>query len=118
MVSVSLLQKSFLAFLFAMGVIVTLGDASCFSKLNKPGEGHEGCILDGKLYPFGDIARTENCYRCSCRRDAIRCCSLFHTPVNYDKENCKVIFNKENCDYDVVQKSDPSKECFVYSRVG
>ncbi|KFW00397.1 Beta-microseminoprotein, partial [Fulmarus glacialis] len=76
-----------------------------------------GCILDGKLYPFGEIARTENCFRCSCSQDAMRCCSLFHTPTGYDKENCKVIFNKKSCDYDVVQKSDPSKECFVYSRV-
>ncbi|KFP51023.1 Beta-microseminoprotein, partial [Cathartes aura] len=40
-----------------------------------------------------------------------------HTPISYDKENCKVVFNKKSCDYDVVQKSDPSKECFVYSRV-
>ncbi|KAF1408400.1 Beta-microseminoprotein, partial [Spheniscus humboldti] len=76
-----------------------------------------GCILDGKLYPFGEIARTDNCFRCSCSREAMRCCSLFHTPTRYDKENCKVIFNKKSCDYDVVQKSDPSKECIVYSRV-
>ncbi|XP_010171067.2 beta-microseminoprotein [Antrostomus carolinensis] len=110
--------KSFLAFLVAMGIIVTLGDAYCFSKLNKPGEAEKGCILDGKLYPFGEIARTENCLRCSCSQNEMRCCSLFHTPVAYDKENCKVVFNKESCDYDVVQKSDPSKQCHVYSRVG
>ncbi|KFV58775.1 Beta-microseminoprotein, partial [Tyto alba] len=76
-----------------------------------------GCVLDGKVYPFGETERTANCFRCSCSRDAIRCCSLFHTPTGYDKENCKVIFNKQSCDYDVVQKSDPSKECVVYSRV-
>ncbi|KFQ18867.1 Beta-microseminoprotein, partial [Merops nubicus] len=76
-----------------------------------------GCMLDGKLYPFGEIARTDNCFRCSCNKHSMGCCSLFHTPVSYDKENCKVVFNKEKCDYDVVQKSDPSKECFVYSRV-
>lgn len=40
--SVSLLQKSFLAFLVAMGVIVTLGDAYCFSKMNKPEESDKG----------------------------------------------------------------------------
>ncbi|NXS67342.1 MSMB protein, partial [Pandion haliaetus] len=76
-----------------------------------------GCILDGKLYPLGEIARTENCFRCSCSRDAMHCCSLFPTANGYDKENCKVVFNKKTCDYSVVQKSDPSKECFVYSRV-
>ncbi|NXG69966.1 MSMB protein, partial [Baryphthengus martii] len=76
-----------------------------------------GCIVDGKLYPFGEIPRTENCFACSCSQQKIACCSLFHTPISYDKENCKVVFNKEKCDYDVLQKSDPSKECVVYSRV-
>lgn len=38
----SLLQKSFLAFLLAMGIIVTLGDAYCFTKINKPGESDKG----------------------------------------------------------------------------
>ncbi|NXX83167.1 MSMB protein, partial [Urocolius indicus] len=76
-----------------------------------------GCILQGNLYPFGDIARTENCFRCSCSHHAMRCCSLFHTPIGFDKENCKITLNKTTCDYDVVQKSDPSKACDVYSRV-
>ncbi|NXF10288.1 MSMB protein, partial [Smithornis capensis] len=76
-----------------------------------------GCMLDGKLYPFGHIERTENCYRCSCSRTALGCCSLFFTPLSYDKENCKVVFNKTSCNYDVVQKNDPSKECSVHSRV-
>ncbi|KFQ42120.1 Beta-microseminoprotein, partial [Nestor notabilis] len=76
-----------------------------------------GCVLDGKLYPYGEIARTENCLRCSCSREEISCCSLFHTPIGYDKESCRVIFNKKICDYEVVQKSDPTKECTIYSRV-
>ncbi|NWW63639.1 MSMB protein, partial [Ifrita kowaldi] len=76
-----------------------------------------GCMLNGKLYPFGFIERTEDCYRCSCSQTAMGCCSLFGTPVAYDNKKCKVVFNKKRCDYDVVQKDDPSKECFVYSRV-
>ncbi|XP_017581452.1 PREDICTED: beta-microseminoprotein isoform X4 [Corvus brachyrhynchos] len=111
-------MKSFLAFLIAMGVIVTLGDAYCWSKIHKPGEAKNGCMLNGKLYPLGHIERTEDCYRCSCSETEMKCCSLFTTPVAYDKKKCKVVFNKEHCDYDVVQKDDPSKECFVYSRVG
>ncbi|XP_062352342.1 beta-microseminoprotein-like [Cinclus cinclus] len=118
MSSVSLLQKSFLAFLLAMGIIVTLGDAACWSKIHKPGEDKDGCMLNGKLYPFGRIERTEDCYTCSCREDGLRCCSLFHTPVGYDKNKCKVVLNRKRCDYDVVQKDDPSKECFVFSPVG
>ncbi|NXO20499.1 MSMB protein, partial [Cisticola juncidis] len=76
-----------------------------------------GCMKNGKLYPFGLTERTEDCYRCNCREHFMDCCSLFHTPIGYDKENCKVIFNKERCDYDVVRKDDPSQECIVYSRV-
>ncbi|NXO20483.1 MSMB protein, partial [Cisticola juncidis] len=76
-----------------------------------------GCLVNGNLYPFGHIERTKDCYRCNCSQMGVSCCSLFHTPIGYDKENCKVIFNKELCDYDVVQKDDPSQECIVYSRV-
>ncbi|NWS45055.1 MSMB protein, partial [Probosciger aterrimus] len=76
-----------------------------------------GCVLDGKLYPYGEIARTENCFTCSCSKEKIRCCSLFHYPISYDKESCRVILNKKICDYEVVQKSDPTKKCNVYSRV-
>uniref|UniRef100_A0A8C4K176 Beta-microseminoprotein-like n=2 Tax=Dromaius novaehollandiae TaxID=8790 RepID=A0A8C4K176_DRONO len=99
-------------------MLVVLGDAYCFEKRYKPGEADKGCILRGKLYPFGEISRTDDCYRCSCSREAISCCALYHTPVSYNKEKCKAVFNQESCDYDVVQKDDPSKKCFVYSRVG
>ncbi|XP_064572602.1 beta-microseminoprotein-like isoform X1 [Zonotrichia leucophrys gambelii] len=111
-------MKSFLAFLVAMGILVTLGDAYCWRKTRRPGEAKDGCILNGKLYPFGHIERTEDCYRCDCDEGGMQCCSLFHTPVAYDNKNCKVVFNKKRCDYDVVQKNDPSKMCSVYSRVG
>lgn len=40
--SLFLLQKSFLAFLVAMGIIVTLGDAHCWGKIHKPGEAKDG----------------------------------------------------------------------------
>ncbi|NWW15914.1 MSMB protein, partial [Falcunculus frontatus] len=70
-----------------------------------------GCILNGKLYPFGHIERTEDCYTCSCGKRIMHCCSLFLTPISYDKEKCKVILNKKRCDYDVVDKNDFSKMC-------
>ncbi|NXL69289.1 MSMB protein, partial [Leptocoma aspasia] len=76
-----------------------------------------GCMLNGKFYPYGPIERIENCYSCSCSEGGMSCCSLYNTPVDYDKEKCKLIFNKKSCDYDVVQKDDPSKHCLVYSRV-
>ncbi|XP_077640745.1 beta-microseminoprotein isoform X2 [Lonchura striata] len=111
-------MKSFLAFLVTMGIIVTLSDADCWRKIHKPEEAKNGCMINGKLYPFGHIERTEDCYTCNCSEDGVSCCSLTHTPVAFDEKKCKVVFNKERCDYDVVQKDDPSKECFVYSRVG
>ncbi|NWI74543.1 MSMB protein, partial [Dryoscopus gambensis] len=76
-----------------------------------------GCMLNGKLYPFGLIERTEDCYRCSCSQTQIQCCSLFGTPVSYDEEKCKIIVNKKRCDYDVVEKDDPSKVCSFQTRV-
>ncbi|KAM4774565.1 beta-microseminoprotein-like [Cyanocitta cristata] len=111
-------MKSFLAFLIAMGVLVTLGDANCWTKIHKPGEVKNGCMLNGKLYPFGLIERTEDCYRCSCSRTEMKCCSLFSTPVAYDKKKCVIIVNRKRCDYDVVEKDDSSKHCFPQARVG
>ncbi|XP_041316921.1 beta-microseminoprotein-like [Pyrgilauda ruficollis] len=111
-------MKSFLAFLVAVGSMVTLGDASCFTVLQVPGKPYRGCTWKGKLYPFGHIERTEDCYQCDCSPGAMECCSLFHTPVSYDKKKCKVVFNKKRCEYNVVQKDDPSKVCFAFSAVG
>ncbi|NWS92849.1 MSMB protein, partial [Toxostoma redivivum] len=76
-----------------------------------------GCMMNGKLYPLGHIDRTEDCYRCYCDKDSMECCSVFFTPVAYDEEKCKVIFNRKRCDYDVVQKDDPSKICSAFVRV-
>ncbi|NXQ35378.1 MSMB protein, partial [Alaudala cheleensis] len=70
-----------------------------------------GCMLNGKLYPFGRIERTEDCLKCDCGKDGMDCCSLYFTFRAYDTENCKVVFNKKRCNYDLVQKDDPSKEC-------
>ncbi|NWY64263.1 MSMB protein, partial [Erithacus rubecula] len=76
-----------------------------------------GCMMNGKLYPLGLIERTEDCYRCNCGKYAIRCCSLIFTPHHYDGENCKMILNRKRCDYDVVQKDDPSKKCVTSRHV-
>ncbi|XP_008641982.2 beta-microseminoprotein-like isoform X2 [Corvus cornix cornix] len=111
-------MKSFLAFLVAMSIIVTLGDAYCINLLQIPGRPYRGCMLNGKLYPLGHIERTEDCYRCSCSRTVMECCSLFFTPVSYDKEKCVIIINRKLCDYDVVEKDDPSKHCALQARVG
>uniref|UniRef100_A0A8C2U5Z4 Beta-microseminoprotein-like n=2 Tax=Coturnix japonica TaxID=93934 RepID=A0A8C2U5Z4_COTJA len=89
----------------------------CFTQLYKPGEAEKGCMMDGVLYPFGEISRTEGCFRCSCSQSEMHCCTLYTTPVGYDKETCKVIFNEKDCNYEVVPKY-PSKECAWHARVG
>uniref|UniRef100_A0A8C3QIN0 Beta-microseminoprotein n=1 Tax=Cyanoderma ruficeps TaxID=181631 RepID=A0A8C3QIN0_9PASS len=112
-------MKRFLAFLVAVGSTVSLSDAQCFVHLQIPGRPYKGCTMNGKLYPLGHIERTENCLRCNCNEAAIQCCSLFFTPVRYDTKNCKVIFSKKRCNYDVVYKDDPSKMCYSnLARVG
>ncbi|KFQ91291.1 Beta-microseminoprotein, partial [Nipponia nippon] len=73
---------------------------------------------NGELHEFGSSWRSADCNDCSCSRDAIRCCSSFVTPVDYDKEKCVSIFNKETCTYEVVEKDDHSKECPVRGWVG
>ncbi|NXM84402.1 MSMB protein, partial [Oenanthe oenanthe] len=70
-----------------------------------------GCMMNGKIYPFGHIERTESCYKCDCDKYSMHCCTVMLHPPHYDEEKCKVIFDRKRCDYDVVQKDDPSKEC-------
>nr|XP_041573020.1 beta-microseminoprotein-like [Taeniopygia guttata] len=112
-------MKSFLAFLVAMGITVTLSDADCDASLRKPGWPYRGCLRDGKVYPFGHIERTEDCYTCNCHERGMECCSLSFRIIFYDKNECKLLFRKERCNYDVVQKDDPSKPCRSgYSRTG
>ncbi|NXD36410.1 MSMB protein, partial [Copsychus sechellarum] len=76
-----------------------------------------GCMMNGKLYPLGRIERTEDCYKCYCDKYSIGCCSHFFTPYGYDNKKCKVIINRKRCDYDVVQRDDPSKMCPLIGRV-
>ncbi|XP_059333376.1 beta-microseminoprotein-like isoform X1 [Ammospiza nelsoni] len=104
-------MKSFLAFLVAVGTMVTLADAGCRTSLQVPGRPFRGCMWNGKLYPFGHIDRTEDCYQCNCDERAMHCCTIFFIPGSYDKEKCKVVFNKKRCRYDVLQRDDPSQPC-------
>ncbi|NWR17783.1 MSMB protein, partial [Emberiza fucata] len=77
-----------------------------------------GCMINGKLYPFGRIERTEDCYACDCGQGGMECCTLYFYPVNYDKKKCKVVFNKKHCDYDVLERDNPSQRCSsIYTRV-
>nr|XP_026655384.1 beta-microseminoprotein-like [Zonotrichia albicollis] len=100
-----------------MGILVTLADAYCWRKTRRPGEAKDGCVWNGKLYPFGHIERTEDCYQCDCDEGGMQCCSLFFIPRSYDKEKCKVVFNKKHCRYDVLQRDDPSQPCSGFSAV-
>nr|XP_031361007.1 uncharacterized protein LOC110475131 [Lonchura striata domestica] len=84
-------MKSFLAFLVTMGIIVTLSDADCWRKIHKPEEAKNVLFATDSSY----------------------------NTISYNKDECKLVFNKERCDYDVVQKDDPTKPCRSgYSRAG
>nr|XP_004174847.4 beta-microseminoprotein [Taeniopygia guttata] len=112
-------MKSFLAFLVAMGITVTLSDAGCKASLREPGWPYRGCMRNGKVYPLGYIERTEDCFHCYCDESGMECCSLSFKTIFYKKNECKLLFNKERCDYDVVQKDDPSTPCRSdYARMG
>ncbi|XP_032551271.1 beta-microseminoprotein-like [Chiroxiphia lanceolata] len=115
-------MKTILPCLLVLAISVPLSDASCFLMACEPGISDGvtvGCLdSEGKLHEFGSQWRTDDCNDCSSSRGGIRCCSSYATPVDYDKENCESIFNKETCSYKVVEKDDHSKECPVHSWVG
>ncbi|XP_017924353.1 beta-microseminoprotein [Manacus vitellinus] len=114
-------MKTILPCLLVLAISVSLSDASCFFMECKPGMSDGvtvGCLdSEGKLHEFGSRWRTDDCNDCSSFRHGISCCSSYATPVDYDKEKCESIFNKETCSYKVLEKDDHSKECPVHSWV-
>ncbi|XP_019411279.1 PREDICTED: beta-microseminoprotein-like [Crocodylus porosus] len=111
-------MKWFLGFFLAIGILVTVCDAYCYFQQNNLKESTEGCIQNGELYEFGTAWRSEDCHSCNCSHRGIRCCSTVHSPVNYDRNMCRMVFNKDTCSVKVVEKTDPSKECEVHGWVG
>ncbi|XP_050816287.1 uncharacterized protein LOC127054257 isoform X1 [Gopherus flavomarginatus] len=107
--------QKFLLFLFL--VLLTFGSlctAQCYMRTpNK-----YGCVENRKLYHFGVVWKTKDCFRCECQPRAMICCSLVFRPTNYDRENCIAMFHKKSCSMRVVWKSDPQEPCNVFAGVG
>ncbi|XP_041424741.1 beta-microseminoprotein [Xenopus laevis] len=109
-------MKCILAFVIALGILVTTCNAACFYQ--QPDENQEGCLYDGELHRLRSTFRTKDCMRCTCAMDgSMRCCDISGRPVRYDKEKCEAVFNEKTCIYRVVEKKDHSKEC-EHSMVG
>ncbi|XP_053547859.1 beta-microseminoprotein [Bombina bombina] len=110
-------MKCLLSMCFAIGILVTVCDAACFSTLPIHG-GPEGCMYKRKYHEPGSTWRTKNCLDCSCSNyGEYHCCDVSGRPVNYDKEKCIALFNKATCIYTVVHKDDRSKTC-AHAMVG
>ncbi|KAJ1142970.1 hypothetical protein NDU88_009282 [Pleurodeles waltl] len=104
---------------FSLLLIVSdLGcDAACYG--HRLHSDAKGCLIDGKLRPFGSTTRTKQCMSCTCSSSSgIECCSLYVTPVKYDKENCKTFLDYKSCVTRVVRNDDPNVECPVFAAVG
>uniref|UniRef100_A0A8C0HHU9 Beta-microseminoprotein n=1 Tax=Chelonoidis abingdonii TaxID=106734 RepID=A0A8C0HHU9_CHEAB len=84
----------------------------------RPGESSDPTARLVKLYHFGVVWKTKDCFRCECQPRAMICCSLVFRPTNYDRENCIALFHKKSCSMRVVWKSDPQEPCNVFAGVG
>ncbi|XP_077113267.1 beta-microseminoprotein-like [Ranitomeya variabilis] len=110
-------MKCLVVLLLYAGVFITLSDASCSFAL--PEAGIEGCVHDGKLYESGANWRDDDCSDCFCSKTGEkRCCTNFYKPTKYDHERCTLKFNKETCNYEVISKEDPEKQCMAFESVG
>ncbi|XP_071986001.1 beta-microseminoprotein-like isoform X2 [Engystomops pustulosus] len=77
-----------------------------------------GCNYGGEFHKFGSSWKTNTCKKCDCYPDgAMGCCDIGGYPGNYDKEKCKIIYDKDHCPITVVRKDDPRKTC-PHSMVG
>ncbi|XP_009887027.1 PREDICTED: beta-microseminoprotein-like, partial [Charadrius vociferus] len=91
-----------------------LCDARCYFR---PASKY-GCLSNRNLYVFGAVWKTEDCYQCRCKMNAMICCSLVLVPKNYDRVNCVGLFHKKSCSIRVVKKTNPDISCKVYNGVG
>ncbi|XP_063194506.1 beta-microseminoprotein-like [Chroicocephalus ridibundus] len=92
----------------------TLCDARCYFR---PASKY-GCLSNRNLYVFGAVWKTEDCYQCRCKMNAMICCSLVLIPKNYDRANCVGLFHKKSCSIRVVKKTNPDISCKVYNGIG
>ncbi|XP_032653299.1 beta-microseminoprotein-like isoform X3 [Chelonoidis abingdonii] len=107
--------QKFLLFLFL--ILLTLGSLCTAQCYMRPPNKY-GCVEKRKLYHFGVVWKTKDCFRCECQPRAMICCSLVFRPTNYDRENCIALFHKKSCSMRVVWKSDPQEPCNVFAGVG
>ncbi|CAH2321775.1 Hypothetical predicted protein [Pelobates cultripes] len=115
-------MKFILATIFAFGILVTICNAGCFTKLNKPsldGDEPKGCLdKNGVLHEFNTRWKTKNCFDCSCDTEEMSCCKVYGRPANYDQSKCFVKYDKHACTVEVLQKEDPTKLCERYGMAG
>ncbi|XP_056386391.1 beta-microseminoprotein-like [Hyla sarda] len=79
----------------------------------------QGCYYRRKMYPLKSQWRTKTCMDCTCSSDgSYECCSAYGTPVRYDKERCKFVFDQKECVYKLIPNEDPAKQCESYAMVG
>ncbi|KAM3914021.1 beta-microseminoprotein-like [Leptodactylus fuscus] len=118
-----LTDQAMMKVLLVLGVVLTisvaLSSAQCYTDDLKADlkTRKRVCEYKGAFYDIG-TDWTSGCERCSCHKRGMECCPTMQIPVNYDKENCEAILNKETCSYTVTRKDDPSVECEVYGVIG
>uniref|UniRef100_A0A452HG89 Beta-microseminoprotein n=1 Tax=Gopherus agassizii TaxID=38772 RepID=A0A452HG89_9SAUR len=87
-------------------------DAQCYVEMIDP-----KAKRDGDFHKFNTRWKTKDCFRCTCSKQTIECCSLTLTPVGYDQEKCESVFDVESCSYQVRGKINPLQRCEVESWV-
>ncbi|XP_075466936.1 beta-microseminoprotein-like [Ascaphus truei] len=115
-------MKCILAVLIACGIFVSLCHAACFTQILERTIVNgklisKGCEYNGEFADVGTRWRTKNCLDCDCGSGSMSCCNAHGWPFNYNKKECKVVYDKEACTVTVVKKKNPSIEC-AHSSVG
>ncbi|XP_075791855.1 beta-microseminoprotein-like [Pelodiscus sinensis] len=105
----------FLLFLF---LILLVSGSRCAAQCYMRPSNKYGCVENRKLYHFGVVWKTKDCFRCECQPHTMICCSLVFRPVNYDRENCIALFHQKTCSMRVVWRTDPHRLCHVFTGAG
>ncbi|XP_062995322.1 small serum protein 5-like [Elgaria multicarinata webbii] len=64
---------------------------------------------DGSRHPIGSLWDSAHCWRCSCGKGGMNCCTRYGGI--HHMEGCTGIVDMETCDYVFYRNDDPTKPC-------
>ncbi|XP_063051524.1 prostate-associated microseminoprotein-like isoform X1 [Engraulis encrasicolus] len=105
--------------------LAAFANAACYQTMKKPSivKGNNGQLLikdpaqdpcqddtDKDWHEVGSSWTNSQCMECSCGTGGMGCCDRMGRPFGFP-EDCEVLYDWKQCNYEVVKKNDHSVYC-------